>query len=160
LGGKRARVDFKVGMGTSVRPFYLTEARICGAESPGEGGILGNHRDAWGYGGGGPSSGTAAILGKRRGLGALLKKRIRPQRTLVICSWDGEEYALTGSTEWGEQYADELKEKAVAYLNVDEATSGKIFQGDAVGALAPLLVDVSRAVTAPTGRPLYDDWKI
>ena len=160
LGGKRARVHLKVDMDTSVRPYYVTEARIRGAESPDEWVILGNHRDAWVYGGVDPSSGTAAILEMTRGLGALLKKGIRPQRTLVICSWDGEEYALTGSTEWGEQYADELKEKAVAYLNVDEATSGKIFQSDAVGALAPLLVDVSRAVTAPTGRPLYDDWKI
>ena len=49
---------------------------------------------------------------------------MRPRRTLVVCSWDGEEVGLTGSTEWGEQFADELRAKAVAYINVDEATSG------------------------------------
>jgi N-acetylated-alpha-linked acidic dipeptidase len=107
-----------------------------------------------------PSSGTAAMLEMTRSLGQLLARGIRPKRTLVICSWDGEEYALTGSTEWGEQYADELKQKAVAYLNVDEATSGNNFEGDAVGSLAPLLVEVSRALPAPSGKSLYEEWKI
>ncbi len=160
LGGKRVVVHLKVDMDNSTRPYYVTEARIRGSESPDEWVILGNHRDAWVYGGVDPSSGTASMLELTRNLGALLKQGIRPKRTLVICSWDGEEYALTGSTEWGEQYADELKKKAVAYLNVDEATSGANFQGDAVGSLAPLLVEVSRTLPAPSGKTLYDEWKI
>ena len=159
LGGKRVRVHVKVDMNTNIAPYYVSEARIRGSESPDEWVILGNHRDAWGFGGVDPSSGTAAMLELTRNLGQLLKQGIRPKRTLVICSWDGEEYALTGSTEWGEQYADELKKKAVAYLNVDEATSGKDFQGDAVGSLAPLLVEVSRTLPAPSGKLLYDEWK-
>jgi N-acetylated-alpha-linked acidic dipeptidase len=159
LGGKRVRVHLKVEMDTSIQPYYVTEARIRGAEDPDEWVILGNHRDAWVFGGVDPSSGTAAMLEMTRSLGDLLKHGIRPKRTMIFCSWDGEEYALTGSTEWGEQYADELKQKAVAYLNVDEATSGSIFQGDVVGSLAPLLVDVSRTLPAPSGKTLYDEWK-
>jgi N-acetylated-alpha-linked acidic dipeptidase len=160
LGGKSVRIHLKVDMDTSVQPYYVTEARIRGAESPDEWVILGNHRDAWVYGGVDPSSGTASMLELTRNLGELLRQGMRPKRTLVICSWDGEEYALTGSTEWGEQYADELKQKAVAYLNVDEATSGKDFEGDAVGSLAPLMVDVSRTLPAPSGKTLYDEWKV
>jgi N-acetylated-alpha-linked acidic dipeptidase len=160
LGGKRVVVHLKVDMDNSTRPYFVTEARIRGSEAPEEWVILGNHRDAWVYGGVDPSSGTAAMLELTRNLGAMLKQGIRPKRTLVICSWDGEEYALTGSTEWGEQYADELKKKAVAYLNVDEATSGANFQGDAVGSLAPLLVEVSRTLPAPSGKTLYDEWKV
>jgi N-acetylated-alpha-linked acidic dipeptidase len=159
LGGKRVRVHVKVDMNTNIEPYYVSEARIRGSESPDEWVILGNHRDAWVFGAVDPSSGTASMLELTRSLGQLLKQGIRPKRTLVICSWDGEEYALTGSTEWGEQYADELKKKAVAYLNVDEATSGKDFQGDAVGSLAPLLVEVSRTLPAPSGKMLYDEWK-
>jgi N-acetylated-alpha-linked acidic dipeptidase len=159
LGGKRVVVHLKVDMDTSTRPYYVTEARIRGSESPDEWVILGNHRDAWVFGAVDPSSGTASMLELTRNLGELLKKGIRPKRTMVFCSWDGEEYALTGSTEWGEQYADELKKKAVSYLNVDEATSGKNFQGDAVGSLAPLLVEVSRALPAPSGKTLYEEWK-
>ncbi len=159
LGGKRVRVHVKVDMNTNVEPYYVSEARIRGSESPDEWVILGNHRDAWVFGAVDPSSGTASMLELSRSLGQLLKQGIRPKRTLVICSWDGEEYALTGSTEWGEEYADELKKKAVAYLNVDEATSGKDFQGDAVGSLAPLLVEVTRTLPAPSGKLLYDEWR-
>ena len=57
------------------------------------------------------SSGTASQLELTRALGELLKKGIRPKRTIVICSWDGEEYGLTGSTEWGEEFKDELRKK-------------------------------------------------
>ena len=159
LGGKRVVAHLKVDMDTRIQPYYVTEARIRGSEAPDEWVILGNHRDAWVFGGVDPSSGTAAMLEMTHSLGQLLARGIRPKRTLVICSWDGEEYALTGSTEWGEQYADELKQKAVAYLNVDEATSGKDFEGDAVGSLAPLLVEVSHALPAPSGKTLYDEWK-
>jgi len=160
LGGKRVQVHLKVDMDTRVQPYYVTEARIRGSEAPDEWVILGNHRDAWVYGAVDPSSGTASMLELTRNLGELLRKGIRPKRTLVICSWDGEEYALTGSTEWGEEFADELKQKAVAYLNVDEATSGNNFQGEAVGSLAPLLVEVSHALAAPSGKSLYDEWKV
>jgi N-acetylated-alpha-linked acidic dipeptidase len=160
LGGKRVQVHLKVDMDTRVQPYYVTEARIRGSEAPDEWVILGNHRDAWVYGAVDPSSGTASMLELTRNLGELLRQGIRPKRTLVICSWDGEEYALTGSTEWGEEFADELKQKAVAYLNVDEATSGNNFQGDAVGSLAPLLVDVSHTLAAPSGKSLYDEWKV
>ena len=160
LGGKRVRVHLKVDMDTRVQPYYVTEARIRGSEAPDQWVILGNHRDAWVYGAVDPSSGTASMLELTRNLGEMLRQGIRPKRTLVICSWDGEEYALTGSTEWGEEFADELRQKTVAYLNVDEATSGSNFQGDAVASLAPLLVDVSRALTTPSGKSLYDEWKV
>lgn len=159
LGGRRVVVHLKVDMDQSVQPYYVTEARIRGSELPDQWVILGNHRDAWVYGAVDPSSGTASMLELTRNLGEMLKQGVRPKRTLVICSWDGEEYALTGSTEWGEQYAGELKKKAVAYLNVDEATSGRNFQGQTVGSLAPLLVSVSHTLTAPSGGTLYDEWK-
>ena len=159
MGGKRVKVHLKVDMDTSVKPYYVVEARIRGSELPDEWVVLGNHRDAWAFGGVDPSSGTAAMMELTRALGSLKQQGLRPRRTLVICSWDGEEYALTGSTEWGEQYADELKKKAVAYLNVDEATSGTNFEGDAVASLAPLLLEVSRTIPAPAGKTLYDEWK-
>jgi hypothetical protein len=38
------------------------------------------------------------------------------------CSWDAEEYTLTGSIEWGEQFEDDLKKNALVCLNVNSAT--------------------------------------
>ena len=34
---------------------------------------------------------------------------MRPRRTIVFGIWDAEEFTLTGSTEWGEEHADELR---------------------------------------------------
>ena len=146
-------------MDNRIRPYYDVVGRITGSEHPNQWILLGNHRDAWVFGGVDPSSGTASMLELTRDLGRLLKKGMRPKRTLVFGDWDGEEYALTGSTEWGEQYANELRKNGVAYLNVDYAASGPNFHGDAVPSLAPLLVEVSRAVRAPSGGTLYDEWR-
>lgn len=159
LGGQ-AQLHVKVEMNQKIEPYYDVEARIEGSEHPDEWIVLGNHRDAWVFGGVDPSSGTATMLELTRDMGALLRKGIRPKRTLIFCDWDGEEYALTGSTEWGEQYSDELKKNAIAYLNVDSSASGPNFDGSAVGSLAPLLVEASRGLRAPSGGTLYDEWRL
>jgi len=148
----------KVEMDNSTQPYYVVEARIRGSEYPDEWVLLGNHHDAWVYGGVDPSSGTASMMETTRAFGALLKQGIRPKRTLVFCSWDGEEVGLTGSTEWGEQFSDELRTRLVAYLNVDSSASGPNFEGGASGSLAPFLVETSRSIADPGGGTLHDAW--
>ena len=148
----------KVEMDNSTQPYYVVEARIKGSESPDEWVLLGNHHDAWVYGGVDPSSGTASMMEMTRAFGAMLKDGKRPRRTLIFCSWDGEEVGLTGSTEWGEQFADELRTKLVAYLNVDSSASGPNFEGGASGSLAPVLVETSRSIQDPKGGTLHDAW--
>jgi N-acetylated-alpha-linked acidic dipeptidase len=159
FGGEKEKVHLKIKMDNGTQPYYVVEGRIRGAELPDEWVVLGNHRDAWAFGGVDPSSGTASMMELTRALGQLAKQGMRPRRTLVICSWDGEEVGLTGSTEWGEQFADELRAKAVAYINVDEATSGPNFHGQAVASLAPMLVETSRTLKDPSGKSLYQAWK-
>jgi N-acetylated-alpha-linked acidic dipeptidase len=159
LGGERVKVHLKIEMDNGTQPYYVVEGRIRGSELPDEWVILGNHRDAWAFGGVDPSSGTASMMELTRALGQLKKEGMRARRTLVICSWDGEEIGLTGSTEWGEQFADELRAKAVAYINVDEATSGPNFHGQAVATLAPMLVETTRSLQDPSGKSLYDAWR-
>ena len=162
------KVHVKIDMDTSMQPYTVVEARIRGSELPDEWILLGNHRDAWAYGGVDPSSGTASMMELTRSLGELKQRGTRPRRTIVVCSWDGEEYALTGSTEWGEQFADELKKKLVAYLNVDESVAGAAttagpeglsFSPSAVASLAPMLVEASKDVRAPSGKSLYEAWR-
>ena len=159
LGGKRVRVHVKIEMDNSTQAYYVVEGRIRGAQLPDEWLVLGNHRDAWVFGGVDPSSGTASMMELTRALGKLAKSGIRPRRTIVVCSWDGEEVGLTGSTEWGEQFVEQLRQKAVAYINVDEATSGPNFHGQAVASLAPVLVETSRTLQDPSGKTLYEAWK-
>ena len=159
LGGERVKVHLKIEMNNATQPYYVVEGRIRGAELPDEWIVLGNHRDAWVFGGVDPSSGTASMMELTRALGKLAKQGVRPRRTIVVCSWDGEEVGLTGSTEWGEQFADELRSKAVAYINVDSSTSGPNFHGQAVASLAPMLVETSRTLQDPAGKTLYEAWK-
>jgi N-acetylated-alpha-linked acidic dipeptidase len=159
LGGNRVRVHMKIEMDNSTQPYYVVEGRIRGAVLPDDWIVLGNHRDAWVFGGVDPSSGTASLMEMTRAFSALKKQGVRPRRTLIFCSWDGEEVGLTGSTEWGEQFADELRKKAVAYLNVDEATSGPDLHGQAVASLAPMLVETTRTLKDPSGKSLYEAWK-
>lgn len=159
LGGE-GKVHVKVDMDTRTMPYYNVEGRIRGASNPEQMVILGNHHDAWEFGAVDPSSGTASMMELTRALGALLQKGVRPERTLVFCSWDGEEVGLTGSTEWGEQFEDNLKKNAVAYINVDSSTSGADFDGSAVGSLAPMLLETTRSFEDPaTGKSLYEAWK-
>ena len=162
------KVHVKVDMDTSMQPYTVVEARIRGSELPGEWVLFGNHRDAWAFGGVDPSSGTTSMMELTRSLGDLKQRGIRPRRTIIVCSWDGEEYALTGSTEWGEQFADDLKKKLVAYINVDEAVVGAAttagpeglsFSPSAVASLAPMLVEASKEVRVPSGKTLYEAWR-
>ena len=162
------KVHVKVDMDTSMQQYTVVEGRIRGSELPDEWVLLGNHRDAWAFGGVDPSSGTASMMELTRSLGELKQRGIRPRRTVVVCSWDGEEYALTGSTEWGEQFADKLKKKLVAYLNVDESVAGAAttagpeglsFSPAAVASLAPMLVEASKDVRVPSGKSLYEAWR-
>ena len=157
LGGSVV-AHLKVEMDNSTQPYYVVEARIKGSEYPDEWVLLGNHHDAWVYGGVDPSSGTASMMEMTRAFGAMLKQGIRPRRTIVFGSWDGEEIGLTGSTEWGEQFSDELRTKLVAYLNVDSSASGPDFQGGASGSLAPMLVETTRSIEDPGGGTLHDAW--
>ncbi len=161
-------VHVHIDMDTSIKPYTVVEARIRGSELPDEWVLVGNHRDAWVYGGVDPVSGTAAMLELTRSLGELKRRGTRPRRTILVCSWDGEEYALTGSTEWGEQFATDLKKKLVAYVNVDEAVAGAAttagpdglsFEPSAVASLAPMLLEASMSVRAPTGKSLYQAWR-
>ena len=158
LGGEAARLRVKVDMNSRLAPNYVVEARIRGEQFPDEWVLIGNHRDAWEFGGVDPASGTASMMEVTRALGELKRAGLRPKRTIVACSWDGEEVGLTGSTEWGEQFAEELQSKLVAYLNVDSSTSGPDFEPSAVASLAPLIVEITRAIPHPSGGTLYRAW--
>ena len=159
-GTSDVRVRLKTDMDYAVRPIWNVEVRVEGASEPERWVILGNHRDAWVFGAVDPNSGTTAMLEVGRGLGELLRQGWRPRRTIILCSWDAEEFGLIGSTEWAEERAAELKEKAVAYLNMDAAVSGANFGAAAVPSLWKLLRAATRDVRDPKTRTsVYEAWQ-
>ncbi|KAM3260920.1 hypothetical protein ACQJBY_051896 [Aegilops geniculata] len=135
-------------------------AVIKGREEPDRYVILGNHRDAWTYGAVDPNSGTAALLDVARRLGIMLRSGWTPRRTIILCSWDAEEFGMIGSTEWVEENLGDLQSKAVAYLNVDCAVQGMGLFAGSTPQLDKLLIDVTRQVKDPDveGKTVHDTW--
>ena len=106
-----------------------------------------------------PSSGTASLLEVARCLGQLAKEGHRPKRTIVFASWDAEEFGILGSAEWAEDLKAELQQKAIAYLNVDIATTGTEFYASAVPSLKPLVKEAAQTVMDPqTHQTVYEAW--
>ena len=158
VGPGPSKVKMHLKQDYQYRTIWDVIGRIRGSEFPDEWVVAGNHRDAWVYGAVDPNSGTAAMLESVRGLGELLKSGWKPKRTMIIASWDAEEEGLIGSTEWGEEHADELKH-AVSYFNMDVGVSGAKFGASAVPSLKEFLREVTKSVPSPQGGTVYESWR-
>ena len=148
MGPGPARVHLRVKSNWDIKPVYDVIATIPGSVEPDQWVIRGNHHDAWVNGAEDPTAGQAALLEEARSLGALLKEGWRPRRTIVYAAWDGEEPMLLGSTEWVEAHDDELREKAVAYLNSDTNERGYLGMAGSPS-LGRFINDVARDIEDP-----------
>ncbi|HEY9516272.1 MAG TPA: transferrin receptor-like dimerization domain-containing protein [Gemmatimonadaceae bacterium] len=151
MGPGPARVHLRVRSDWATKTLYDVIATIPGSEEPDQWVVRGNHHDAWVNGANDPVAGLAALLEEARAYGIMLKNGWRPRRTIVYAAWDGEEPGLLGSTEWAEAHADELRQKAVAYLNSD--TNGRGYLGiSGSHILEKFANDAARAVEDPETR--------
>ncbi|KAL6709247.1 hypothetical protein ACN47E_001654 [Coniothyrium glycines] len=124
--------------------------------------IVGNHHDSWMIGGAAdPHSGSAIMIELAKAFGKLMETGWKPKRTIVLASWDAEEYGLVGSTEWVEDFVPWLKESVVAYLNIDVGISGTIPDFSATPDLHALVTSIAQKVVWPHGekKTLYDIWE-
>lgn len=157
VGSGETTVRLEVEQSYALRPIRNVIARLPGASSRSI--VIGNHYDAWLYGGVDPHSGTAAVLEIARGLSTLRDGGWSPRRGITIAFWDAEEYGAVGSTEWVEQHVDRLRREAVAYFNIDVFTAGTL-QVSGVPSLRALVASAAEAVPDPmTGRTLADAWR-
>jgi N-acetylated-alpha-linked acidic dipeptidase len=150
------KVHLAVRSNWSLKPVYDVIATLRGSTYPDQWVVRGNHRDGWVMGANDPLSGQVALMSEAKALGALYRQGWRPARTIVYASWDGEEPGLLGSTEWAEQHADELKRKAVLYINSDTNSRGYL-EAEGNGELQALLTQVAADVKDPdTGAPVLE----
>jgi N-acetylated-alpha-linked acidic dipeptidase len=142
---------------TRIMPIWNTMAVIPGYIQD-EVVVMGNHRDAWVLGGSDPNSGSSSQYEMVRGLGKLLKKGWRPLRSIVLASWDAEEYGLVGSTEWAEDFGSWLEGNAAAYLNLDASSSGSNFGAAASPTLARVVRSAAEDVEkgSDSSRSVWD----
>ena len=155
-GTDAVKVHLAVKSDWSLKTIYDVIAVMKGERYPDQWVVRGNHRDGWVMGASDPLSGQVALMSEAKALGTLARSGWRPDRTLVYASWDGEEPGLLGSTEWAETHADELKRKAVLYINTDNNGRGYLFaQGN--GELQRFMTQVAGDVADPqTGVPVAD----
>ncbi|HVR29772.1 MAG TPA: transferrin receptor-like dimerization domain-containing protein [Thermoanaerobaculia bacterium] len=129
FGPGPTKVRLALAFDWRIVPLYDVIARMPGAELPDQWIVRGNHHDAWVNGATDPTSGMIAVLAEAKALGELVRQGFRPRRTIVYAGWDGEEQGLLGSTEWAETHAEELRAKAVAYVNSDSNSRGFASRG-------------------------------
>lgn len=156
IGAGKATVHLKMEFNWDMVPAYDVIAKIKGSEWPDEWVMRGNHHDGWVNGAGDPISGQSAMLDEAKALGDLLKSGWKPKRSIIYCSWDGEEPGLLGSTEFAEGHDKELQEKAVIYINSDGNGRGFLGAGGSQ-ALEPFMDEITQNVTDPqTNVSVYD----
>jgi N-acetylated-alpha-linked acidic dipeptidase len=156
-GGTNAvQVHLAVKSDWSLKPVYDVIAMLRGSVYPNQWIVRGNHHDGWVFGAADPLTGQVALMSEAKALGALYRSGWRPARTIVYASWDGEEPGLLGSTEWAEQHADELKEKALLYINTDNNGRG-FLQAEGSHDLQHFVDQAANDVTDPlTGVPVAE----
>ncbi len=156
VGPGPAKVHLKLAFNWDLKPVNDVIARISGATSPEQWVVRGNHHDGWVNGAQDPISAMVVLLEEARAIGELVRQGFKPQRTIVLCAWDGEEPMLLGSTEWAEAHATELREHAVAYINTDGNDRGYLSMGGS-HTLERFINDVARDIKDPeTGLTVHE----
>jgi N-acetylated-alpha-linked acidic dipeptidase len=155
-GTDAVKVHLAVKSDWSLKPVYDVIAMLHGSAYPDQWVIRGNHHDGWVMGAADPLTGQVALMDEAQALGTLYRRGWRPKRTIVYASWDGEEPGLLGSTEWAEAHADELKRKAVLYINTDNNGRG-FLSAEGNGELQNLVTQAAAGVADPqTGVPVLE----
>jgi len=148
IGPTSTKVHLQLAFNWDLKPVNDVIATMRGAEEPDVWVIRANHHDGWVNGAEDPISGQVALLEEARALGQLAASGWKPKRTIIYCSWDGEEPMLLGSTEWAETHADELRQHAAVYINSDGNDRGYLF-AEGSHSLEPLVNEVARGIDDP-----------
>ncbi|XP_036382704.1 aminopeptidase NAALADL1 [Megalops cyprinoides] len=124
--------------------------------------IYGNHRDSWVNGAIDPSSGTSVMLEITRVLGKMVKEgKWRPRRSIIFGSWGAEEFGLIGSAEYTEEYYSKLRDRTVAYINVDISVfANATLRVQGSPAAQSVVFTATKQVKTPGSNPtsVYDNW--
>ncbi|KAM7169233.1 aminopeptidase NAALADL1 isoform 2-T2 [Macrochelys suwanniensis] len=136
---------------------------IRGSEEPDRYVLYGNHRDSWVHGAIDPSSGTAVMLEITRVLGKMLKEgKWRPRRSIIFGSWGAEEFGLIGSTEYTEEFYSKLRERSVAYINVDISVfANATLRAQGTPPAQSVIFAAAKQVQTPASSSVsvYDNWR-
>jgi N-acetylated-alpha-linked acidic dipeptidase len=157
IGPGPARIEMHVEYDYQQRPVWNVFGKVIGEIEPEKFILVAGHRDSWVLGARDPTSGAVSLLETARGVAAAVDQGYRPRRSIVFGSWGGEDFFLLGSTEWGEQFAEELRENMVVYINRESYTAGR-WGASANHSLERFIIETSRDAPHPEAASLYDAW--
>ena len=158
-GGPGLTVRVRVDQPKALTRVVNVVGTLRGTEFPNEWFVLGAHYDPWGFGAIDPNGGTAMLLTLGEALGELAEAGCPPRRSIMIAHWDAEEAGIIGSTEWVEEFREELEANAIAYINADGAVSGSNFGASSSPSLKDQILEATKAVAYPgTDDSVYDWW--
>ncbi|XP_019142307.2 N-acetylated-alpha-linked acidic dipeptidase 2-like isoform X2 [Corvus cornix cornix] len=157
------KVRMHVHTSNKITRIYNVIGILRGALEPDRYIILGGHRDSWVFGGIDPTTGAAVLQEIVRSFGKMKMEGWRPRRTIIFASWDAEEFGLLGSTEWAEENAKVLQERAVAYINTDSSIEGNYtLRVDCTPLLNKLVYNLTKEILSPDegyeNKSLYESW--
>ena len=113
--GLRVRLSSEVE--TRWKPLRLVQAAIPAENPVGSFAVLGGHIDSWWQGATDEAASNAAMLELAR---AFWDQRERLRRGLVVAWWPGHSNARYAGSKWyADHHFQQLRQRAVAYLNVD-----------------------------------------
>ncbi len=148
IGPTKEKVHLQLAFNWDLKPVRDVIATMRGTDEPDVWILRANHYDGWVNGAEDPISGQVGLLEEARALGQLAQAGWKPKRTIMYMSWDGEEPMLLGSTEWGEQHAEELRKHAAVYINSDANGRGYL---NVAGShtLEPLVNQIAHSIDDP-----------
>lgn len=157
IGPGPAKVEMHIEFDYRQRPVWDVFGLLRGAVEPDRFVLTAGHRDGWVLGARDPTSGAVSLLETARGIAEAVKQGFTPRRTIVIGSWGGEDFFLLGSTEWGEQMAEELQQNMVLYINRESYTAGT-WGASGNHSIEQFVMETARDAPHPSGKSLYEAW--
>ncbi|VDO64484.1 unnamed protein product [Heligmosomoides polygyrus] len=139
---------------------------IRGKDEPDRYVMLGNHYDAKSHLSKDPRSGAAILAEVARAMMQTINGTgWRPARTIMFAAWDGEEQGAVGSTEFVEEFANVLSQRAIVYLNMDGLAGNTSLYVRSIPSLHHVIMAASIKIDNPSrselskGRPtLFHSW--
>eukprot|EP00479_Gromia_sphaerica_P005918 TRINITY_DN17047_c0_g1_i1.p1 TRINITY_DN17047_c0_g1~~TRINITY_DN17047_c0_g1_i1.p1 ORF type:complete len:134 (-),score=20.34 TRINITY_DN17047_c0_g1_i1:117-518(-) len=96
----------------------------------------------------------------------MYQKRLEATKNNQICFWDAEEHGLHGSTEYVEEFIEELQKEAVIYHNTDTGAGGLQFSNGGSPSIHEAFRNISKLIPFENGTfsptengTLYSHWR-
>jgi len=159
-GGPDLRVRLMVEQGRKIQKTANVTATLRGTAKPDQWVLVGAHHDAWCFGAADPTCGTMLVMEAARVFSERAKAGERPERSIVFGAWGAEEMGIIGSVEWVEGKREALERGGVAYINLDMATMGPLFNASGT----PLVGDLIRNATCEVAQArepsmtVFEEW--